>query len=288
MRKALLLAGAAAALSACASVSRLTARSTADLLVRGRAAALDEPDYELGREAMASQISLLETLLASDPDDLRLRRLTAETMGGSAFLFLEPAAPPRAKALYRRGREQALAALALDDPRFKGLAALPPEAFQTALKAAKAEAVPDLFWAGFCWAGEINLAKDDASELADLPKAVALMARVRELDPAYHFHGADLFFGVYDASRPPLLGGNPKRAGEEFDRVRAATAGKYLMALVLEARWYAVAVQDRDLYERLLKTVLAAPSGQLPEARLTDEAAKRRAAALLEKTDDYF
>jgi hypothetical protein len=84
------------------------------------------------------------------------------------------------------------------------------------------------------------------------------------------------------------LGGNPKRAREEFEAVRAATAGKYLMALVLEARWYAVAVQDQDLFARLLKDVLASPSGALPEARLTDEAAKRRAAALLEKTDDYF
>ena len=51
---------------------------------------------------------------------------------------------------------------------------------------------------------------------------------------------------------------------------------------------YGVAVQDRDLFQRLLKNVLESPSGALPEARLTDEAAKRKAAALMEKIDDYF
>ncbi len=283
-----ILALIAASLSACAStLDRVALRSTADLLARGRAASLDEPDYQLAKDAMPAQLKLVETLIAADPADRSLRRLAAEAADGGAFLFLEDSEPARAKALYLRGRDHALAGLALK-PAFAALASKPFDDFSAALKAATGDDVPDLFWAGFGWAGFVNLSKDDASALTDLPKVVALMTRVQELDPDFHFAGADLFFGVYYASRPVLLGGDPKRAKNAFERAHKSTRGDFLMAHVLNARWYAVAVQDKELFTLLLRKVLESPSGRLPQARLSDEAAKRRAAALLEKIDDYF
>ena len=42
------------------------------------------------------------------------------------------------------------------------------------------------------------------------------MKRTHELDPDYNFAGSDLFFGVYYASRPKLLGGDPEKAKEHF------------------------------------------------------------------------
>jgi len=288
MRKAFLLAAAAALSAGCAStIDRQAVGYTANLLTRGRPATLDEPDYQLAKDAMPAQLKLLETLIAAQPSDRGLRRLAAEGFGGGAFLFLEETEPARAKGLYLRGRDHALAALALK-PAFAGLAAKPLDDFDAALKGASADDVPELFWAGFGWAGWVNLSKDDASALADLPKVVALMTRVQELDPSFHYAGADLFFGIYYASRPVLLGGDPKKAKDAFERAHRATRGEYLMTHVLDARWYAVAVQDKELFAQLLKKVLESPSGRLPEARLTDEAAKRRAAALLEKIDDYF
>ncbi|UPT72646.1 MAG: TRAP transporter TatT component family protein [Elusimicrobiota bacterium] len=287
MRNGFLLALLALTASACASIDRIALRSTAVMLERGRGAALDEPDWQLGREAMASQLKLVETLLASDPESRPLRRLAAEGFGGYSFLFVEDGDPARAKGLYLRGRDRALASLALNE-EFKGLASRPLDEFEPLLKKAKKEDVPDLYWAGFGWAGWVNLSKDDAAALADLPKAVALMRRVYELDPTFQFGGTDLFFGVYYASRPPILGGDPGKAKTHFEWAHKITRGAYLMTHVLNARWYAVAVQDRELYKQLLSKVLASPSGVLPEARLTDEAAKKKAAALLEKTDDFF
>jgi tetratricopeptide (TPR) repeat protein len=287
VKKGALIAAVALGLTACGAVDRVAVRSTADVLVRGRASALDEPDYELARQALPAQIKLAEALLASAPNDRDLRRLAAEGFGGEAMLFVEDESPARAKGLYRRGRDHALAALALKSS-FRGLADKTLDDFDKALAAAGKDDAPDLFWAGFNWAGEINLSKDDAAALAELPKAVALMSRLAELAPDYHFSGADLFFGVYYASRPPILGGDPKKAKAAFERALKATKGQYLMTSFFEARWYAVAVQDRALFSSLLKGVLSAPSGQLPEARLTDEAAKRKAAVLLEKIDDYF
>ncbi|MDX6770588.1 MAG: TRAP transporter TatT component family protein [Elusimicrobiota bacterium] len=286
MRKGALTA--LVALQCGCSISKIALVPTASLLVAGRPAVLDEPDWQQGREAMPAQLALIESLLVSDPEDLGLRRLAAEGFGGGAFLFLEDAEPARAKGFYLRGRDHALAALALTDKDFAGLAALPPEELEKKLKLAGKESVPDLFWAGFSWAGYVNLSKDDASALADLPKAVALMTRSWELDPSFQHGGADLFFGLYHASRPPLLGGNPAKAKTHFEWAHRITKGQYLMTHYLNARWYAVAVQDQELCRQLLKKVLDEPSGRIPGTRLADEAAKRKAAAMMERIDDYF
>lgn len=287
MRNKLLLAAACLASTACGSIDRYAVRTTASMLERGRKAALEEPDYQLGRDAVASQLKLIEAMLVSDPGNVTLRRLVAEGFGGYAFLFVEDAEPARAKGLYLRGRDHALAALE-QKAVFEGLKDRSIEDFEARLKWAKKEDVPDLFWAGFGWGGMVNLSKDDSAALADLPKVVLLMKRVYELDPAFHFGGADLFFGVYYASRPAMLGGDPAKAKTHFEWAHKITRGNYLMTHVLNARWYAVATQDRELFTQLLTKVLESPAGVLPDARLTDEAAKKKAAQLMEKIDDYF
>jgi len=287
MRNNGFLAALCFAAASCSSIDHIALRSTAVMLERGRGVNLDEPDWKLGRDAIAAQLKLVETLLASDHENLPLRRLAAEGFGGYAFLFVEDAEPGRAKGLYLRGRDHALAALELKSA-FRGLKDKSPGDFEKALTWAKKEDVPDLYWAGFGWAGLVNLSKDDAGALAELPKVVLLMKRVYELDPSFQFGGADLFFGVYYASRPRILGGDPAKAKTHFEWAHKITRGNYLMTHVLNARWYAVAVQDRELYKQLLTKVADAPSGVLPHARLTDETAKRKAAVLLEKIDDFF
>lgn len=273
-------------LTACSAVNKVALRSTADLLVAGRSAVLDEPDWRQAREAMPAQLSLIESLLVSDPTNVGLRRLAAEGYGGGAFLLLEDDEPARAKGFYLRGRDHAL--LSLESSLGRPLSSLAPEEFEKALKKAHKSDVPDLFWAGFSWAGWINLSKDDAAALAELPKANALMTRSWELDPAFQNAGADLFFGVSYASRPPLLGGNPGKAKTHFEWAHRITKGQYLMAHYLNARWYAVSVQDPELCRQLLRKVLDEPAGRLPGTRLADAAAKRKAAAMMEKIDDYF
>ena len=269
------------------SLNTLALRSTATLLDRGVAAYYGESDPQLAREAMASQLKFVEGLLQSDLQNRRLNRLAAEGFGGYTFLFIEDAQPERAKSLYLRGRDYGLRALSAR-PGLAGLAALMPDDLEKALQRASPADAPALFWAAFCWSGFIKLSRDSPQAVAELPKAVAVMKRANELDPDYDFAGSDLFFGVYFASRPPLLGGNPEKAKEHFQRAERLTQGKYLMAYVLEAKTLAVALQDRALFESLLAKVKDSPAGLLPNARLADEVAKLKAAALMEKINDLF
>ncbi len=155
MRKGVFLAGTAALLAGCSAVNHVAVLSTADILdISAKVATLEEPDYELAREPRCpAQLKLLETLIVSEPANRDLRRLAAEGFGGGAFLFVEDAQPARAKGLYLRGRDHALAALGLKS-RFAGLANKTLDDFSAALKIhAAADDVPELFWAGFGWAG---------------------------------------------------------------------------------------------------------------------------------------
>jgi hypothetical protein len=273
-------------LCAC-SLNSLALRSTGEILDRGVTAFYEESDPQLAREAMASQLKLVEGLLQSDPHSRRLNRLAAEGFGGYTFLFIEDAQPERAKGFYLRGRDYALRALSARRD-LAGLAAKKPDDLEKSLRSASKADAPALFWAAFCWSGFINLSKDSPEAVAELPKAVAVMKRAHELDPDYDFAGSDLFFGVYFASRPKLLGGDTEKAKEHFKWAERLTDGKYLMTYVLEAKTLAVALQDRALFESLLAKVQGSPTGRLPKAKLADEVAKLKAAALLEKIDDLF
>jgi len=274
------------AFSGC-SLRSLALRSTSDLLDRGNAAYYEETDPQFAREALASQLKLLEVLLQTSPQDQRLNRLAAEGFGGYAFLFIEDGEPQRAKGFYLRGRDYALRGLA-GRPGLERLAALTPDELDEALRRAFRADVPALFWTAFCWSGYINLSRDSPEAVAELPKAAAIMKRSHELDPEYNFAGADLYFGAYYASRPKLLGGDTGKAKEHFQWAQRLTDGKYLMTYVLEAKTLAVALQDRALFESLLTKVKDAPAGLLPRARLADEVAKLKAAALMEKINDLF
>ena len=84
MRNSFILAALAFVSSGCVSIDRYALRVTAAMLERGRKAALDEPDYQLGRDAVASQLKLIETMLVTEPENPILRRLAAEGFCGYA------------------------------------------------------------------------------------------------------------------------------------------------------------------------------------------------------------
>lgn len=286
VKRLLFLLPAAVFFGAC-SMRTAAVRVAGDALVDGASSMREEADPALAEAAFPGQIKLIEGLLANDPGNPRLRLLAAEAHAAYAFLFLEEAAPERAKGLYERAQRHAWAARCPPD-RCKDPPPWARPQEQGWLAELEKKDVPWLFWLAFAAAGKVNLSRDSSEELARLPLIEAMMRRVWELDKEFQFAGADLFFGAYYASRPAMLGGDKGKAKTHFEWARRLTAGRYLLAYVFEARYLAVALQDRALFEQLLKRVLEAQAGGLPGARLADEVAKKRAAALLEKADDYF
>lgn len=164
----------------------------------------------------------------------------------------------------------------------------PLDDFKLALNKFGKKDVPALFWAAFNWGNLINFSKDSPEAIVELPKVEAMMRRVLELDDTYNYSGPHLFLGAFYASRPPMLGGQPEEAKKEFELAIEQTGGKYYMAKVLYAQFYAVQTQNKGLFESLLKEVASADPAAMPAQRLANEIAIRRAQILLQKEKLFF
>ena len=252
---------------------------------------------------MPGQLATTEGLLISAPDQPLLLEMVARGWSEYAFGFLEddleslpdtPESQPRrqilaarATAAYDRALEYAVHRLTLADRHFRVAFAGDLHALDGALRKLDKKSAPGLTFAGLALASAINLNRADPSRVVDLPKAVAILRRARELAPGTYYGGPSLVLGIVYA-RKPALGGQPDEARKFFAEAIALTDGKYLLAKVMLARGYAVAIHDRALYEKILSEVLATPPDFAPEVRLVNELARRRAARYLADADRYF
>ncbi|MBF0206196.1 MAG: hypothetical protein HQK53_04845 [Oligoflexia bacterium] len=110
--------------------------------------------------------------------------------------------------------------------------------------------VDAIFFMAQAWGGLINLEKNNPKLLADLSLVKWLTDWVCGHYPNYFHGGCDLFYGVYESSRPPLLGGNPQKGEEFFKRAIANNPGN-LFAEVLFIQYYYVPMEDKDGYLKL-------------------------------------
>ncbi len=297
MRGVLYVAGSPAAmrrlapillLFLCACIpKRVVVRTTAVILPDALAVMNAEGDLELAREAAATNLKLVEGLLHADPGNRRLAALTAQAFGGYALAFVEDDDPARAAALYRRGKEIGLAQLARNRHLAAGLRGT-DEDFAAALRHLGQRDKELILWTAMCWGKWIDLSRDDPAAVADLPRVEALFQRLLELDEGYYYAAPHLFLGVFYGGRSPMLGGRPEEAKAHFERAIELTHGRFLTARLYYAQYYARQVQDRELFVRQLKMVLDAPDDLLPEMRLANQVAKRKAARLLARVDEWF
>jgi hypothetical protein len=268
-------------------MGQMVARSSLSILDSGNVAMNRETDLELARAAIPANLKLIEGLILELPGNAELRLQAAQGFYGYAYGFLEDADNRRASALYRRGLEHALQALAA-----AGLAgdaaALPQDELERRLAALGRDAVPALFWSASCWGKWIDMNRDDPARIADMGKAAALMARVLELDENYYHGGAHLFFGVYYGAKPPMLGGDFERSARHFDKARAASGGKLLLGDLLRAQYLARQQLDRRQFHERLTAVINAPSDLFPEMALVNAIAKQKAEQLLAKEKEWF
>jgi len=292
----------AVATSACGPfLRRMTVSSATEIFRDGQAAFSREEDLQLAGQALASNLKFLEVLLQTSPDNQELLLLASQGFGAYTFAFVEEEttahlADPeaahlhrdRARRLYLRGRDYGLRVLQLRNAPFVTTLHADLPLFRDGLQGFRKEDVPALFWTAYGWAGSINWSRDRPDMLADLPRVVAMMHRVLELDEAYFHAGPHLFFGVYYAARSPALGGDPARARFHLDKALELTGGDFLLVRLFLADPYAVQIQDRALFETQVTSILDAPADLFPEQRLMNQVAKARARLLLERIHELF
>lgn len=273
-------------LSGC-SIQKIALRSTAGLLFHGIDAIYQEPDLKIAEQAIASDLKLLDGLYQADPKNKDILLLLTQGYASYSLGFVEDTDGERAKMFYLRGKTYGLELLQRS-AAFKDGIPLKEERFKLKLALLKKKDLPALFWTAFAWGSWINLSKDDPAAVFDLGKVKAMMNRVLELDESYFFGSAHLFFGSVAGALPKMLGGDPEKAREHFQKVIDLTNKKFMLAYIYFARFYARPLLDETLFDHYLNVVLQAPTDILPGYELITAIAKKKAKLLSARKDELF
>jgi hypothetical protein len=286
MMKILTILLAATLFSGC--IQKIAIGSIGAIMDNGFEVLNEEQDLRLAQTAVESNLKLLESVLRSDPGNERFLLLASIGYSSYALGFVEDDSLPRAAALYLRGKEFGVRILSARRALASSLAVGSADDVRRELAGLSKDDVPAVFWTATGWGSFIAASLTDPSALADLPKVEAMMRFVLEKDPDYFYSGSNFFLGTLYGSRPRILGGDPDVSRKHFDECLRRTGGKFLMAYVYMARSNAVQTQDRELFDRCLAAVDTTSLDVLPEARLSNAIAKRKAALLRAKADELF
>ena len=260
--------------------TRLALNATSSLIPNLTRAFFEECDLELAKQSLPAELKLMEGLLKNAPQNKEI--LTALCMGftGYAMLFVEEEDPERASRLYLRARRYGLRAMDMEN--------LDHQAVLARLGTIDKERIEPLFWVTMSWNGWINLNLDKPTALGELSAAQECLNRVIEIDPEYFYGSPYIINGSMLAARPKILGGNAAKAKEFFTKAMATTNGKFFLAQYYYAKYYAVRVQDKELFLGLIEEVEQAPLDQLKEACLINSAIKEKMKGLKEMADELF
>lgn len=284
------------------SVQKFAMKKVADALTAssGGRVFTGDNDPDLVGDALPFAIKMYESLLEAIPNHpgLQLKTGSVYIMYANAFLYT-PATMltesrykdqeflfKRAKNLYLRGRDILLKGL---DKRHKGfLAALDKKQYDQAFKTMKKEDVPLLYWAGAGWLGAFAIDPFDMDLGISMPKAAALMDKVKQLDEGFGNGAIHEFYTLYYGSLPDYMGGDAAKARYHFQKALEISAGKSTSAYLALATTVCVKEQNVEEFKTLLGKALEVNPDLDLDNRLLHTLNQRRAHWLLEHIDDFF
>ena len=262
-------------------------RASPSLFPNVAATIFEECDSELAEASIPSNLKLMEGLLKNDPENRRILITLSMGFAGYSLLFVEPDDPERASALYLRALEYGIRALGEKGVplRDRGGSLEPVRAALMDMNPIDLEA---LFWATLSWNAWINLNLDKPSALAQLSASEACLKRILELDEHFFYGSPHILMGASLAARPPLLGGSLEKARGHFEQALQQSHRKFYLAQVYFAKYYAVRVQDKELFLRVLTEIIDGNPGELKEVCLLNRVMQRRAQELAKQAEDLF
>jgi len=280
---------------------KLAADSTAELFGRAAPGVEQHWDYDLVGKSFPASIIQLEGLLRVVPDNETIGMSLVAAYIGYGTGWIEDrvevadledeweeadALRRRALVMYTRAWDLSQHFLRNRDPGFDVALAGGVDTLDAWLREVftEKEDAAILLWSGASLGARINMGMEDMDTVADLPLAKVLLGYSVELDPDFMFMIGQMTMATLAASEfPPDM----DRAKLLFDEVLAKTERRNLMVQLSMARYYAVNVGDDELFRALLEEVLAA-GDVLPEARLSNTIARRRAGRYLDNIELYF
>lgn len=294
---ALVLAACAAGSTGC-SLKKMAVNTVANTLAEVGSTFTSDEDVKLVGDALPFALKFYESILESAPkhQGLLLATCGAFTQYGYAYVETDAEALPsirsaeiqalrdRALKLYLRGRGYCFRAM---NARFgEGTSDALLQNPEAVVVKAKREDVALLYWTAASWGAAISLGLDRPDIAIDLPTIRVLADRAIALDDGWGNGTLHELFIALD-SLPEVLGGNPARAKEHFDKAVALQKGLSPGPYVALAS-SAVNNRDRTEFERLLKLALAMDPDKTPATRLVTLVTQKRARLMLDRIDEKF
>jgi len=280
------------------SIRKLAIKGLADALASAGDVYASDSDPELVEQALPFSLKTMEALLAESPGNgsLLLSACSGFTLYSYAFVLARAERlefddyreserqRDRALALFLRARDYCLRGLETDHPGITERLLLGPEAAAEELAATELDLV---YWTGASWGAAMSAGSHRLDIVADLPAVQALLRRVLALDERYG-DGAVQEAMISLESLPEAMGGSPERARSFFGRAVELSGGDSASPYVSLASGVVISEQNRAEFIELLEKALAVDVDKVPERRLANVLAQRRAKLLLERIDEYF
>lgn len=235
--------------------------------------------------ALPAYLLLLDGLIEGDAKNAGLLGSAAELYGFYASSLV--AEPERAARLSQRALGYVRRAVCLEARRLCATLDGPVDVFQAEVARSTGKQLDLLFLLGSVWSGFIQTHSDDWLAIAALPKAQSVLERVVQLDSSAQQGMPWVYLGVLQALRPPVVGGDPEKSRQAFERAIELSAGRNLLAKTYYAERYARLLFDRELHDRLVNEVLAADP-MAPGLTLANVLAQQRARELQRSADAFF
>lgn len=143
-----------------------------------------------------------------------------------------------------------------------------------------------LLMAATAYFAALSQSDEGFAAAVDLPMARAMAERSVELDPTLSGAQALTLLGAIECTIPEPMGGRPKVGLRMMMRAAELTERQNQGVLVMMAQRCAVPLQQRALFEGLLREV--AEGKDFAKYRLTNKIARREATLLLRQTDELF
>jgi hypothetical protein len=263
--------------------------SAASPLIDGGVEALfSEADDEFAREAIPGLMKLVDGAILSAPKNQKL--LTNATMGFASYAmgYIEDIDPKRARNLYIKAKEYGFRGLR-ENSTFKKYENASYDDFKAfAMKDFDKDDVPLIFWTAISLGLYINQSMDNPDAIAELSKVEVMMGRVKELEPTYFGGGPDLFFGVIECVKPPMLGGDPEKGLAYFQNAMKISGPDFIFTKAFMVQFYCAATLNEEKFDLWCQEVLDAPLPKDPKNNLQWALAKRKVRNLMAKKSEIF
>lgn len=250
-------------LSSCGSFNKVAVNSASDLLYKASGSVESEGNYELAKLGLPGNLLLLEGLLSESKNNDEILATLTKGYAGLAFGFNEadhmidtwenkPEEANKKLALmnYSKAINFGMRYLKQKKINWEDLKSQINDAnslmhlFDKNLSNEKIDLETMMFTAQSL-GSVINLQKDNMTLVSELPIVKAMFDWVCMKSPSLNFGTCDIFYGTYEAGRPKMLGGNPEKGKEIFEKAIAKHPHNWLIR-VSYIQFYLIPMADEE------------------------------------------